>query len=354
MQKYIISRAQKRGLPPGSLVHIGEKKRDKTKIAVMEFDEDSLNEYEIENREDINFDSDNQKIKWLNIEGLHDTELLGEIGKRFNLHPLIIEDILNTDQRPKIEINNDYIYFTVKTLLYDNKTYEFNIEQQSIVFSKNYVLSFGETDTDLYQPIIDRIRNKIGRIRGEGTDYLAYALLDIIVDNYFEVLEGLGEKIEDIEDQMVVKVNPETLKTIHSLKRQVLFLHKSVWPLREVLSPLERQDSLLVQDSTQIYLRDLYDHTVQVMDTTETLRDILAGMLDIYLSSSSNRMNEIMKVLTIISTVFMPLSFIVGIYGMNIVNMPELTWKWMYPTLWAVMITITILMLTYFKKKKWW
>lgn len=354
MQKYIKSRAQKRGLPPGSFVHIGEKKRDKTKIAVMEFDENSLNEYEIENREDINFDSDNQKIKWLNIEGLHDTDLLGQIGRKFNLHPLIVEDILDTDQRPKIEINNDYIYFTVKTLLYNKSTSEFNIEQQSIVFSKNYVLSFGETDTDLFQPIIERIRNKIGRIRGEGTDYLAYALLDIIIDNYFEVLESLGDKIEDIEDQMLVKANPETLKTIHGLKRQVLFLHKSVWPLREILSPLERQDSPLVKDSTQIYLRDLYDHTVQVMDTTETLRDILAGMIDIYLSSSSNRMNEIMKVLTIISTVFMPLSFIVGIYGMNIVNMPELTWKWMYPTLWCVMITISILMLTYFKKKKWW
>lgn len=290
----------------------------------------------------------------MNIEGLHETEVLAEIGEKFGLHPLVMEDILNTDQRPKIEFSQDYMYICAKMISYDRKLGEFDIEQISLVLGKSFVISFCEKDTDIFEPVIKRLSLSAGRIRKLGTDYLMYCLLDIIVDNYFTVLEDFSEEIEIAEDELIVRTTSNTLKTIHKLKRQVLFLHKAVWPLRDVLSSLERGESELINESTNIFIRDLYDHVVQAMDTTETIRDILSSMLDIYLSSTSNRMNEIMKVLTIISTVFMPLSFIVGIYGMNIRNMPELGWLYMYPVLWGVMIAIAASMLYYFKKKKWW
>ncbi|MDF2987685.1 MAG: magnesium Mg(2+) and cobalt Co(2+) transport protein CorA [Eubacterium sp.] len=354
MPKLVKSRSGTIGLPPGSLVHIGEKKRDTTLITLIGYDEDNYEERKLEAMELKSFNKRENGVQWLNIEGLSDVDTLGKIGEMFNLHPLILEDILNTDQRPKIDINDEYIYISSKMLSYNSEVNEFDVEQVSFVLGKNYVLSISEKDTDVFEPVIHRLKQGMSRIRKLGADYLVYCLLDVIVDNYFAVLEGFGEKIEVVEDEMVIRTNRQTLGTIHDLKRQILFLHKAVWPLREVLSFLERGESLLVQEATGIYIRDLYDHVIQVMDTTETLRDILSSMLDVYLSSTSNRMNEIMKVLTIISTVFMPLSFIVGVYGMNIKNMPELNWPWMYPALWLVMISISVFMLIYFKKRKWW
>nr|WP_278244412.1 magnesium/cobalt transporter CorA [Clostridium sp. BNL1100] len=342
------------GLPPGSLVHIGDKKRDTTVITRIEYGEDTFRQNNISSKNLSEIKQSEGKAIWLNIEGLHETEVLAEIGEKFGLHPLVMEDILNTDQRPKIEFSQDYMYICAKMISYDRKLGEFDIEQISLVLGKSFVISFCEKDTDIFEPVIKRLSLSAGRIRKLGTDYLMYCLLDIIVDNYFTVLEDFSEEIEIAEDELIVRTTSNTLKTIHKLKRQVLFLHKAVWPLRDVLSSLERGESELINESTNIFIRDLYDHVVQAMDTTETIRDILSSMLDIYLSSTSNRMNEIMKVLTIISTVFMPLSFIVGIYGMNIRNMPELGWLYMYPVLWGVMIAIAASMLYYFKKKKWW
>ncbi len=354
MQKIVKSRLQTIGLPPGSLVHIGDKKRDTTVITQIEYGEDTFRQNNISTKNLAEIKQSEGKALWLNIEGLHETEVLAQIGEKFGLHPLVMEDILNTDQRPKIEFSQDYMYICVKMLSYDKKLGEFDIEQISLVLGKNFVISFCEKDTDIFAPVIKRLGLSAGRIRKLGTDYLMYCLLDIIVDNYFTVLEDFSEEIEVAEDELIVRTTSKTLKTIHKLKRQVLFLHKAVWPLRDVLSSLERGESELINESTSIFIRDLYDHVVQAMDTTETIRDILSSMLDIYLSSTSNRMNEIMKVLTIISTVFMPLSFIVGIYGMNIRNMPELGWPYMYPVLWGIMIAIAASMLYYFKKKKWW
>ncbi len=354
MQKIVKSRLKTIGLPPGSLVHIGDKKRDTTVITRIEYGEDTCNQSNISSKDLSEIKQSEGKAIWLNIEGLNETEVLAQIGDKFGLHPLVMEDILNTDQRPKIEFSQDYMYICAKMLNYDRKLGEFDIEQISLVLGKNFVISFCEKDTDIFAPVIKRLSLSAGRIRKLGTDYLMYCLLDIIVDNYFTVLEDFSEEIEVAEDELIVQSTSKTLKTIHKLKRQVLFLHKAVWPLRDVLSSLERGESELINDSTNIFIRDLYDHVVQAMDTTETIRDILSSMLDIYLSSTSNRMNEIMKVLTIISTVFMPLSFIVGIYGMNIRNMPELGWPYMYPVLWGVMIAIVAFMLYYFKKKKWW
>lgn len=354
MQKIVKSRSQVRGLPPGSLVHIGDKKRETTIMSLIEYSEDSFEQTELILNSLSKLDNRRETIKWINVEGLHEVNVLAQIGEIFDIHPLALEDILNTDQRPKIEFYDKYMYISAKMLFYNSEINEFNIEQVSFILGDDYIISFSERDTDVFEPVIKRLQQGLSRARKLSTDYLFYCLLDIIVDDYFDVLENLSETIETAEDEMVNNTTDKSLRTINKLKRQVLFLHKSVWPLRDVLSSLERGESPLIKESTEIYIRDLYDHVVQVMDTTETLRDILSSMMDVYLSSTSNRMNEIMKVLTIISTVFMPLSFIVGVYGMNISNMPELGWHWMYPTLWLVMLTIAGAMLYYFKKRKWW
>lgn len=354
MQKLVKSRSQTRGLPPGSLVHIGEKKRETTIMELMEYGEDAFEQRELRLDDLPRLKGQETVVKWINVEGLHEVEILAKIGEVFNLHPLVLEDILNTDQRPKIEVYDQYIYISAKMLFYDIEASEFNIEQVSFILGSNYIISFSERDTDVFEPVIRRLQQGMSRIRKMGADYLAYCLLDVIVDDYFKVLEEFSDEIENVEDETVIRTTNKTLKTIHKLKRQVLFLHKAVWPLRDVLSALERGESPLIKDSTDLYIRDLYDHVVQIMDTTETLRDILSNTMEVYLSSASNRMNEVMKVLTIISTVFMPLSFIVGVYGMNIKNMPEMDWPYMYPVLWLVMVSIAAVMLYYFKKKKWW
>jgi len=238
-------------------------------------------------------------------------------------------------------------------LYYDKNDNEMKVEQVSLILGKNYVISFQEREGDVFNSIRERIRNNIGRIRKAGADYLIYALIDAIVDNYFIVLEGLGEKIENLEDRMISRPKPANLRVIHKLRRDLIFLRKSVWPLREVISILQRGESSLILESTNVYLRDVYDHTIQVMDTVETLRDIISGMLDIYLSSASNRMNEIMKMLTIIATIFIPLTFITGIYGMNFRYMPEIKWVWSYPIVLLEMLIIGIVIFIYFKRKKW-
>ncbi len=354
MQKLVKSRSKTIGMPPGTLVHIGEKKRETTLMTLIGYDEDNFEQKKlgIKGLEELKIKETG--ITWLNVEGLSDINVLETVGTVFSLHPLILEDILNTDQRPKIDVNEEYIYISAKMLFYGKELGELDIDQVSLILGKKCVITISEKDTDVFDPIVKRLQQRMSRFRKLGADYLAYSLLDVIVDNYFTVLESFGEKVELVEDQMMDGNGRQTLRTIHELKRQLLLLHKAVWPLREVLSFLERDESLMMQETTDIYIRDLYDHVIQVMDTTDTLRDILASMLEVYLSSSSNRMNEIMKVLTIISTVFMPLSFVVGVYGMNLRNMPEMDWPLMYPILWLVMICISVSMLIYFKKKRWW
>lgn len=287
------------------------------------------------------------------MDGVHQLADIEKIGTHFKIHPLVLEDIMNTGQRPKIEIFDDYIFIVLKMLRYDEAENETKIEQVSIILGSNFVISLQESKGDVFDSIRERIRSDRGRIRKMGADYLAYTLIDAVVDNYFVILEKLGEEIEDIEDELVSNPSPETLQTIHSLKREMIFLRKSVWPLRELISRLERWESPLIDKSIYIYLRDLYDHTIQVIDAIETFRDMLSGMLDIYLSSISNRMNEVMKVLTIIATIFIPLTLIAGIYGMNFTYMPELKSPWGYPMVYVVMLAIGVVMLIYFRRKKW-
>ncbi len=352
--RLIKRRSTKAGLSPGSLVFIGEKKAEEVKINIIDYNEHSFNEKETKTVEDCLPFKDKPAVTWINIEGLQDTQFIQKLGDYFKLHPLILEDIVNTDQRPKIEDLNDYLYIVLKMITYDNSLEDIVIEQVSLVLGKNFVISFQEgIKGDIFDPLRDRIRTDKGKIRKMGSDYLAYGLMDAIVDNYFFILEKIGDKIEDLEDELIANPTKETLQIIHKLKRKLIFLRKSVWSLREVINTLIRGDSSLIQDSTDIYFRDIYDHTIQVIDTIETFRDIVSGMLDIYLSSISNKMNEIMKVLTIMSTIFIPLTFLAGIYGMNFEFMPELKWHWGYPGLWCVMLFITIIMVINFKFRKW-
>ncbi len=346
-------RSKKVGLPPGTLVHIGEKKTEKVRISIIDFDELRFEEREVKTIEECLPIKDKPTVTWINVDGIHQVEVVERIGRCFKLHPLLLEDVVNTDQRPKMEDYGDYIFIVLKMLYYSEKESEIRAEQVSLVLGSNFVLTFQEKEGDVFTPIRDRIRNGKGRIRKMGSDYLAYSLLDAIVDNYFTILEKIGEKVEDIEEDLVTNPSTETIHSIHNLKREMIYLRKSVWPLREVVSRLERWDSALIKDTTVIYLRDVYDHTIQVIDAVETFRDILSGMLDIYLSSISNRMNEVMKVLTIIATIFIPLTLIAGLYGMNFRYMPELEWRWGYPIVIIVMLIIGISMLIYFRRRKW-
>jgi magnesium transporter len=340
-------------LPPGSLIHIGAKKTDEPKITLFDYDETHFQEKEIKNLEECFLFKETSTVTWVDVDGLHDVSILEKLGECYGLHPLVLEDILNTDQRPKVEDYGDYLYIVVKMLFVNGKSKCVEMEQVSLILGPNFVFSFQESIGDVFDPIRERLRSGKGRIRKMGTDYLAYSLLDAVIDNYFIVMEGMGERVELLEGALVVDPRTETLRDIQHLKREMIFLRKAVWPLRELIANLERGESPLIQKSTRIYLRDVYDHAIQVIDTIETLREMLSGMLDIYLSSVSNRLNAVMKVLTIIATVFMPLTFLAGVYGMNFKHMPELEWRWGYPVLWGLMALIGLSMLIYFKKKKW-
>jgi len=353
MKKFTRKRSKKVGLPPGALVHVGEKREEKVRITIIDYDKAQFQEKEAETVEECFPFKDKPTVTWINVDGIHQPEIVKQLGDCFGMHPLVLEDILNTDQRPKMEDFGNYIYTVLKMLYYDEKSNEMIIEQISLVLGSNFVISFQEKMGDVFNPIRERIKSDKGRVRKMGADYLAYALTDAIVDNYFTILEKIGEKVEFLEEELVAKPKPETLQAIHNLKRDLIFLRKSVWPLREVISGLERGESSLIDASTKLYLRDVYDHTIQVIDTVETLRDMVSGMLDIYLSSISNKMNEVMKVLTIIATIFIPLTFIAGIYGMNFAFMPELGLPWSYPLILLVMVGVGILMLIYFRRKKW-
>ena len=354
MLRFMKKRSKKAGLPPGALVHMGEKKIEKTKITLMDYDEMHFQDREIKTLDESLSFKNQPTVTWVNVEGIHQVKILEKLGECFGLHPLAVEDILNMEERPKMEDFGDYILIILKIPYhYDNRSNEIESEQISLVLGPNFVISFQEKGRDVFNPIREQIRNGKGRIRKSGADYLAYALVDSIVDTYFIVLEQLGESMESMEEELVTNPIPQTLQTIHNLKREMILLRKSVWPFREIVSRLERGESPLIKEPTTIFLSDVHDHTLEVIETVETYRDMLASMLDIYLTSVSNKMNEVMKVLTIIATIFIPLTFITGIYGMNFKYMPELGWRWGYPMVWLVMIGIGVAMLMYFRKKKW-
>lgn len=354
-KKLVKKRHKKIGTSPGTLIHIGEQKVDQALISILEYGPEQVWERQLDATtvEQSCTLKPEASVTWINLDGLHQIDCLETLGRCYNLHPLVMEDILNTEHRPKLEEFPEHLFIVVKMLQFDPASKEIRTEQVSLILGQNHVITFQEQVGDVFDGVRERIRSAKGRVRKMGADYLAYVLLDAIVDNYFVLLEMLGDQIEELEDELIHRPAPATMQTIHHFKREIILLRKAIWPLREVVSALQRQEGELISAATATFLRDLYDHCIQILDTVETLRDILAGLLDLYLSSLSNRMNEIMKVLTQIATIFIPLTFLAGVYGMNFEHMPELHWRWGYPAVWLLMIAVAVGMLWFFRKKRW-
>ncbi len=339
------------GAPPGTVIYYGEDHKEKVKITLIEYNETEVVEKDFYDLDECMNHINPILVKWINVDGIHKVDLIERIGKQFNIHPLTLEDIVNTSQRAKFEDFDNYVVSMMKMIYYDT---ELRSEQLSVVLMEGMVISFQEVHGgDAFDMIRNRIRTGKGRIRKMGADYLAYALIDAVVDCYFGILEKIGDKIELLEDDLISNPTKETMQQLHFMKREMIFVRKAVWPMRELINNLERSETELIKPSTDIYLRDVHDHTVRVIDTVETYRDLLSGMMDIYLSSVSNKMNEIMKVLTIITTIFVPVTFIAGVYGMNFKYMPELESAWGYIIVWLVMLAIIGSLLIYFRKRKW-
>lgn len=341
------------GSAPGTLVHIGDQKVEHTAFQVVTYDEHTLNEYRSDSLNDALAHCNQQHLSWLNIDGIHDPAIIEQIGAHFKIHPLTLEDILHTTQRPKQEDFEHYIYIVLQMLHKAEDDQTVVAEQISIILTATTLISFQESVGDVFEPVRERLRKGRGRIRSSGCDYLAYALIDSIVDHYFIILERIGTAIDTLEEETIEQPGANVLERIHELKRVTIALRKQIWPLRELIAGLSKISTELMSDTTALFLRDVYDHTIQIIDTIESYRDLLSSLLDLYLSNVSNRMNEVMKVLTIIATLFIPITFIAGVYGMNFKHMPELEWPWAYGAVWGVMIAIVVGLLFFFRKKNW-
>ncbi len=345
---------KKPGSSPGTIVHTGEQKIEQVRISFIDYDPAELRERRMDRIEECFPLRDRQTVTWINVDGLHDVALIESLGRHFGLHPLVLEDIAAVNQRPKMEEYDDYLYVVLHMLALDDERKHVLHEQLSLVLGPNFVLTFQERIGDVFDPVRERLRSAKGRIRTRGADYLAYALIDAVVDSYFTLLEKIGDHV-DVLDETVMKAPTEaTLHRIHELKREMLYMRRAVWPVREVAAQLYRTEHPLIHDETKVFLRDVYDHGVQALDTVETLRDLTAGLTDLYLSSVGQRQNEVMKVLTIMASIFIPLTFLAGVYGMNFKFMPELEIPWAYPALLAVMAAVAVGMTWYFKRRGWW
>jgi magnesium transporter len=343
------------GMSPGNLIHVGGHRGERVVVTQLAYTAGASDEREIDNVDAIDWTPDSSRVTWINVSGVHDTDLVERIGKRFGLHPLLLEDIVHTTQRPKTDEYPGRLYVVVKMFrqVRNDSEPEIEAEQVSVVLGPNFVLTFQETVGDVFDPVRQRIRSAKGNICNEGADYLAYALIDTIVDRYYSILEEIGDATEGIEDGLLDNPTTEALQSIYELKRALVVFRRGVWPLREAIAALERYGSDLVRPSTVPYLRDVHDHTLQVADAIDTYRDMMSGMIDLYMSSVSNRMNQVMKVLTVIATIFIPLTFVAGVYGMNFVHMPELHWKYGYAAVWLVMLLVAGGLLALFKRKGW-
>jgi magnesium transporter len=351
MARFFNNRSRKVGLPPGSAIYSGRHQGKTSSMEILSYSSEEIIEKvnaKIEDLQQLPADRTN----WVNVTGVHNVELVKSICEQFDVHPLIMEDILNTDQRPKLDVHENHIYVVLKMVEYLAESGEIKMEQVSFVIGKNFVLSFQEVLGDTFNSVRDRIHGK-GRICGRGAEYLIYALMDTVVDNYFVAMEKIGDDMELMEEDLMLNPDKESVQGLYSLKREMLALRRAIWPLREVIAQMEREDSRLITKVTRLYYRDLYDHMIQVIDTIETYRDLLAGMVDLYQSTISNRMNSIMKVLTIISTVFIPITFLTGVYGMNFEYMPGVSNENGFWIITAVVLISITTMLTYFKRQGW-
>lgn len=350
----LSSAADKSGLPAGTLVHVGEKHESECKITVTQYNADTLTRDEITSIAELQHLRNAELITWVNVDGLSDIHIVESIGQELNIHPLVLEDILSTHQRPKLEEYEDFLYMVIKGIsLNQEKNFSLQYEQISILLLANYVVTFKEKADDTFDSIHNHLQNCNGRLRQFGSDYLAYVILDTIVDEYFVVEDSLDDVIDPLEDDILFNSSKEMLQTVQQIRRGLISMKRNVSPLRELLATIQRIDTPLLQEKTLRYYGDVYDHVLRVTDSLESYRERISAMHDIYLSSISNKLNETMKILTIFASIFIPLTFIAGIYGMNFEYMPELKWRWAYPALWVIFITISLGLLYYFKKKRW-
>jgi magnesium transporter len=341
------------GQVPGALVYTGNKSGNKLHIQSFDYNKDTVEETVLLNTEDAVPVKDTESVTWININGLHHIGEIEKIGKQYNLHPLVLEDIVNTTQRPKIDEYDNYLFVVLKMLYYD-KNEEIINEQVSFVLGKNYVLTFQEAEGDVFDTVRDRLRYSKGRIRTLKSDYLLYALIDAVVDQYFSIIETLGNKIEDLETDIFDGQAKSTMNLeVQQLKREILKVRRAIFPLREVINRIEKTENALIYKRTITYYRDIYDHLIQVSENIDIYREMIWSLMDMYMTTISNRMNEVMKVLTIMSSIFIPLTFLAGIYGMNFDFMPELKYRYSYFVLLGAMFFLFLGLLFYFKRKKW-
>jgi magnesium transporter len=349
-----VSKTAKRGSIPGTVEYIGQPRIEDIKIEILEYDESKIiNEKVLGSVKELEPYLAHPGIKWIQITGVYNSDILSELGNLFKIISLDLEDIANTTQRPRIEERENYIFMVFKVLQLEPESRDVNIEQVSIVLGADYVITFHETTPLIFETLQTRILTGLGRVRKMKSDYLVFAITDIIIDQYFTLIEDIGDTIEETEDELIASPDQSSQEAIYKLKRRLGYVKKSIWPAREVLNQLQHSDHELIHEETKIYFRNIYDHTIQIIETLESLRDLTSGMMDLYLSTVSFKMNEIMKVLTIFSTIFIPLTFFAGVYGMNFKYLPELEWKSGYFIFWGIMITITVFMLMFFRRRKW-
>jgi magnesium transporter len=344
--------SSKAGLPPGTLIHIGKERTEEITIELLDYDADQASKKEIKDVEELRNCLNTDSVSWVNVNGVHDAELVASIGKIYGIHDLVLEDVLNTEHHPKVEPFDDYVFFTMKMISYNDKMV-LEKEQLSIVFSKSFVLCFQEKKGDVFDPLRERILKSSGIVRKKGNDYLVYRLIDTVVDNYFFIVEEIEEKLEVLEEAIIANTDVDHTLEIQRLKREMLVLKKALLPLRDAVSSLEKGFSDIIETENDKYFHDVYDHLVQIQESLESNREVLSSLMDLQMANMSNRMNQVMKVLTVIATIFIPLTFIAGIYGMNFDYMPELHYKNGYFVVWGVMLAVFMAMLIFFRRKKW-
>lgn len=354
MSESLSYASAKSGMPPGSLVHVGDVLVDQTILSVIDYSKDVLQEAQIESVEELLRFRDSDTVTWVIVEGLANVDVVARIGEIFGIHQLVLEDILNTHQRPKFEEYEGYLFIVLKGLIASGEQFSVDYEQISLLVLENFVITFKEKRDDLLFPVQQRIRTSKGRFRSLGSDFLTYSILDAIIDQNFVLIDSLDEAITVQEDELLSgNSSSATLNAIQRLKRDIVLIRRYVSPVRQMINTILRSESPLIKEQTQIYLRDVSDHAVRIIESIELHRDIISGLLEIHISSVNNRMNEVMKVLTVFASIFIPLTFLTGIYGMNFDYMPELKWRWGYPVLWLAFIAIPTVLLVYFRRKKW-
>lgn len=338
---------------PGSVIFVGSQKVDQARVTVMDYDQGNLRELELEKVAEGERFKKTESVTWINVDGVHDTDLIKEIGNSFDLHPLILEDIVHTGQRPRMEEYDDCLFLVVKMLRFDQEQEQVIGEQLSMVLGSTFLLTFQEQPGDTFEPVRERIRRQRGRVRGGGIDYLAYALLDTVVDNYISIIERLGEKVEELEDEVLFSPSQAVLEKISRYKREMNYIRKAVRPFRELVLQLNSLDSDLISDQTAPFLKDMQGLSLQSVEIIDTYREMLIDYLNIYNTGVSNKLNEIMKVLTIFSAIFIPLTFIAGIYGTNFDYLPELHYRYSYFIFWAVLVVVALVMINFFRRRGW-